>query len=126
MTRRLPISLTNAECCNSEGRPGLLLGTSEEAARSYDPNGLTNTSANATGAIVSPSDESKVTLIFCIQPQICVHPAPCYCCVQPKKCYYTMEKCRANCLTCSPKCASRPPAMEEDRALHAVMTEPEP
>ena len=101
----------------------------ETAARrsyDYDPNGLTNTSANATVAI-SPSDKSKVTLIFCIQPQICVHPAPCYCCVQPEKCYYTMEKCRANCLTCSSKCASRPPpAMEEDRALHAVTTEPEP
>ncbi|KAG2607046.1 hypothetical protein PVAP13_4NG189722 [Panicum virgatum] len=87
-------------------RPGLLGMSEETAARrsyDYDPNGLTNTSANATVAI-SPSDESK-----------------------PEKCYDTMEKCRANCLTCSSKCASRPPpAMEEDRALHAVTTEAEP
>ncbi|KAF8648150.1 hypothetical protein HU200_065003 [Digitaria exilis] len=117
----LVLSHYHAKCCtNLKGRPGLL-----EIREATRPNGLTNTGANATAAI-SSLDESKLKLIFCIEPQLCVHPAPCYCCVQPEKCYYTMEKCRANCLTCSPNCGSQPPPAKEDRLVHALTEPAEP
>ncbi|KAK3130756.1 hypothetical protein QOZ80_6BG0497680 [Eleusine coracana subsp. coracana] len=68
--------------------------------------------APAANSSSSLDDESKLKLIFCIQPMICVHPAPCYCCVKPEKCWYTETECKLNCLTCNPNCPHEVAALE--------------
>lgn len=76
------------------------VGTTPRRSRAY---GLTNTtSINATHLGV---DLSEVVLNFCQMKQCGQHV--CYCClaVEPKvMCYNTVDKCRAACPTCSPKC----------------------
>jgi hypothetical protein len=70
-----------------------------------NPNSPAKTTAGPNLIGVGPSfGESKLNITFCTAPWICVEPHPCYCCVMPKKCYISMEECRANCLNCDPKC----------------------
>jgi len=48
--------------------------------------------------------ERKINLTFCHERSICSSKQPCYCCLVPDKCFFTMEECRANCLKCDPQC----------------------
>lgn len=48
--------------------------------------------------------ERKISLIFCRERTYCASKQPCYCCLLPDKCFFTMEECRANCLKCDPQC----------------------
>jgi len=91
------------------GRPQRLDEPVTTGRISSDPDPNSPAKTTGTNPIgVGPSiGESKLNLTFCTAPWICVEPHPCYCCVMPKKCYISMEKCRANCLNCDPKCPAK-------------------
>ena len=94
-------------CYDYIGRPQRLEPVTTTGRISIsDPNPNSPAKTTGTNPIgVGPSfGESKLNLTFCTAPWICVEPHPCYCCAMPKKCYISMEECRANCLNCDPKC----------------------
>lgn len=64
-----------------------------------------------TAADSKPLHASKLSLIFCAQTKCDYFSSPrfliCYCCPDKSKreyCHLTMEECRANCASCTPKC----------------------
>ncbi|CAL4958604.1 unnamed protein product [Urochloa decumbens] len=74
---------------------------------------LLDSSSSVATVINSSSllDERKVTLIFCAKTT-CNYFDPaygiCYCCPdasQKEYCHLTLEECRANCSSCTPKCS---------------------
>ncbi|KAL6888460.1 hypothetical protein ACP4OV_009486 [Aristida adscensionis] len=87
------------------------------------PNSLiTSTNAAAAANLTSSDDETKITLIFCVNKTFtCPIGDPCVCCVieVPEKCYYTEEECKAKCPICYPSCPSPPGAMVGDQLLHS-------
>ncbi|KAG0521951.1 hypothetical protein BDA96_08G206100 [Sorghum bicolor] len=66
----------------------------------------------AASSTSSPSsngtDQSDFTITFC-ERDTCTHFKVCYCCLtmDEPNCYQRQDVCRANCLSCKPKCSRR-------------------
>ncbi|CAL4955758.1 unnamed protein product [Urochloa decumbens] len=86
---------------------------------------LSVTSGIASTAVESTaSDESKVTLVFCIWRECDPHRWTCFCCANTPEspCYPTRDECRKHCPLCNPKCPS--PSLQsamEGRQSYEIM-----
>jgi hypothetical protein len=66
--------------------------------RSFSPSRYWRSEKWGTTANFTFIHERKISLIFCREKTYCASKQPCYCCLVPDKCFFTMEECRANCL----------------------------